>query len=156
MTDQRRHDNNHTGEILSGIQALTGFTDRELAEFSAQPRTGKILGRLAAISRITVSFEVTKASGCVIGHRPGDTYVFPRGGAMDLRNSSGHLCPFLMPPMTRIMWLIQERVWEGLDPLPLYAVGHCDDVGLDCGGWGRVVVEAQVTETNESNESGGV
>ena len=146
MTDQQGHEDRKTNELLAGVQLLTGFTDKEMVQFTAQPRTGKILGRLEAISRITVRFEVKEAEGCVVGHKPGDAYVFPRGGAMDLKASTSFLCPFMMPPMTRIMWLIQERVWEGLDPLPLYAVGHCDDVGLACGGWGRVVIEAGITE----------
>jgi len=75
--------------------------------------------------------------------------VFPNGGSMDTKNSSESLCPFLMPPMARIMWILQERVWEGLDPLPLYAVGQCDDVGLDCNGWGRVVIEARIMKATE-------
>ncbi|HCY86751.1 MAG TPA: hypothetical protein DHV36_16595 [Desulfobacteraceae bacterium] len=149
MTGQRGHGDRKKSELLTGIQALTGFTDEEMAEYIAQPRTGKILGKLEALSGLSVSFEVKMAKGCVVGHKPGDTYVFPGAGAMNLKDSSGHLCPFLMPPMTRIMWLIQERVWEGIEPLPLYAVGHCDDVGLDCGGWGRVVVEARIIESGQ-------
>jgi hypothetical protein len=63
---------------------------------------------------------------------------------MDTKKSAEKLCPFLMPPMTRLMWIIQERIWEGLDPKPLFFSGQCDDVGYDCGGYGRVVIEAQV------------
>jgi len=68
---------------------------------------------------------------------------------MDTKNSSPKLCPFLMPPMARIMWVVQERIWEDLDPLPLYPVGQCDDVGLDCNGWGRVVIEARIASPDE-------
>jgi hypothetical protein len=40
--------------------------------------------------------------------------------------------------------IIQERVWEGLVPQPLFFVGQCDDVGLDCNGLGRVIIEARI------------
>ncbi len=144
MNEQDMSHEEKMAVLKKGIQQLTGFDNREMAVFMAQPRTGKILSRMEAASRVSVLFEVSESKGCVAGHKPGDTYLFPKGGALDLAESTGHLCPFLMPPMTRIMWLVQERVWEGLDPLPLYAVGHCDDVGLDCDGWGRVVIKARI------------
>ena len=55
------------------------------------------------------------------------------------------ICPYLMPVMTRMMWLVQERLYEGLDPCPTFPVGGCDDVGLDCGGMGRVLIEAKIS-----------
>jgi hypothetical protein len=30
------------------------------------------------------------------------------------------ICPALMPVMTRMMWLIQERIYEGLEPRPTF------------------------------------
>ncbi|MCG8635123.1 MAG: hypothetical protein MI863_14920 [Desulfobacterales bacterium] len=139
-----------TNGITAMVSELTGFSDSEMARFMKQPRTRKILGRLEAIGRIAVIFEVSRSHGCVAGHKAGDFYLFPNGGAMDLKNSTPRLCPFLMPPMTRMMWILQERVWEGLDPLPLYAAGHCDDVGLDCNGWGRVIIEARIMTPEEA------
>jgi hypothetical protein len=46
--------------------------------------------------------------------------------------------------MTRLTWLIHERLWEGLDHVPLFQMGQCDDVGSDCGGWGRVLIQARI------------
>ena len=40
-----------------------------------------------------------------------------------------------------MMWLIMERIYEGLDPLPTLPFGHCYDVGLECGGMGKIRVE---------------
>ncbi len=136
--------------LMSMITQLTGFSDREMAQFMKQPRTQKILGRLDAIGQTAVIFEVKQSQGCVAGHKEGDYYLFPNGSVMDLKNSTPRLCPFLMPPMTRMMWILQERVWEGLDPLPLYATGQCDDVGLDCDGWGRVIIAARIMTPEEA------
>jgi len=132
-----------------GVQTIMGYSDNELEIFKNQPRTIKIVSRLSGLKEASVIFEVKKVHGCIAGHKKGDFFVFPNAGSMDLQNSSPQLCPFLMPPMTRIMWVLQERVWEDLDPLPLYASGQCDDVGLDCDGWGRVLVEARIMKPDE-------
>jgi len=137
-------------EMWQGVKAMMGFSDNELEVFKNQPRTKKILSRLEGLQEASVIFEVKKSHGCIAGHKQGDHYVFPNGGSMDMKSSSPLLCPFLMPPMARIMWILQERVWEGLDPLPLYAMGQCDDVGLDCNGWGRVVIEARILGRKEA------
>ena len=137
-------------EMWQGVKDLMGYSDKELEVFKKQPRTKKIVSRLEGLQQASVIFEVKKSHGCIAGHKQGDHYVFPNGGSMDLKNSTQSLCPFLMPPMARIMWILQERVWEGLDPLPLYAAGQCDDVGLDCNGWGRVVIEARLLDRAET------
>jgi hypothetical protein len=133
-------------EMWQGIKEIMGYSDKELEVFKNQPRTKKIIGRLEGLNKASVIFEVKKSHGCIAGHKQGDHYVFPNGGSMDMKSSSPSLCPFLMPPMARIMWILQERVWEGLHPLPLYATGQCDDVGLECNGWGRVVIEARILD----------
>ena len=139
--------------VWKDIQKIMGYSDKELNIFKNQPRTKKIVSRLGSMSKLTVIFEVKQSHGCLVGHKSGDFYVFPGGGPMDMKIGSQRLCPFLMPPMTRIMWILQERLWEGLDPLPLYATGHCDDVGLDCNGWGRVVIEARIEKPSELQSS---
>lgn len=140
---------NHEEEITSAIMQLTGYSGQEMAKFMKQPRTRKILRKLEVIGQTAVIFEVKHPKGCVVGHKEGDHYLFPNGNVMDLKNSTERLCPFLMPPMTRIMWVLQERVWEGLEPLPLFATGQCDDVGLNCDGWGRVVISARIMTPEE-------
>lgn len=136
-------------KVWRNIQKITNYSNKELEIFKNQPRTQKIIRRFADLHKASVIFEVKKSHGCVAGHQPGDFFIFIHGGSMDTRNSSPKLCPFLMPPMTRMMWIVQERVWENLDPLPLYMVGQCDDVGLDCNGWGRVVIEARIMKPAE-------
>jgi hypothetical protein len=50
-----------------------------------------------------------------------------------------------MPVMTRMMWLVMERIYEGVDPRPTFYFGDCDDVGLECGGLGKVRLETKVS-----------
>lgn len=140
---------NIPAEVWQYIQGTMDFTDDEMEIFKKQPRTNQIVGKLDTIMKVPVVFEVVDAHGCIAGHKKGDFYMFPSGGPMDTKNSSPILCPFLMPPMSRIMWILQERVWEGLPPLPLFSMGQCDDVGLKCNGWGKVVIEARIMDSTE-------
>lgn len=140
---------NIPAEVWQYFQNTMNYTDDEMKIFKEQPRTSQIISRLEALTKVPVVFEVVESHGCIVGHKEGDSYLFPNGGAMDTKNSSPILCPFLMPPMSRIMWILQERVWEGLSPLPLFATGQCDDVGLKCNGWGKVIVEAKIMDLTE-------
>jgi hypothetical protein len=54
------------------------------------------------------------------------------------------ICPFILPVMTRMMWLVMERIYEGADPRPTFYFGDCDDVGLECGGLGKVRLETKI------------
>ena len=150
MTQEEKPAQGPSNGIISQFMQLTGYSDREMAQLMKQPRTQKILERIEAIGQTAVIFEVKQSKGCVAGHKEGDYYLFPNGIVLDLKNSTQRLCPFLMPPMARMMWVLQERVWEGLDPLPLYATGQCDDVGLDCDGWGRVIIAARILTPEET------
>ncbi len=129
------------------IQELLGYSDEQFRDFLQSPRIQKVLSHLEDNARTSIVFEIVKAHGCLAGHKVGETFLFPTGGSMDTKNSAEKLCPFLMPPMTRLVWIIQERTWEGLDPMPLFYAGHCDDVGYDCNGIGRVVIEARIEKT---------
>jgi len=56
------------------------------------------------------------------------------------------VCPYIMPSMARLMAVIQERMYEGLDPQPFFYRAHCEDVGLKCGGWGQVLIEVKIAD----------
>lgn len=129
---------------LKQLQQIMGYSDQQMKGFLQTPRNQKILSRQGDIAQLNIVFEIVEAEGCIVGHKAGQKFIVAKGGVLDMRNSAPFLCPFLMPPITRLTWVIQERVWEGLDPQPLFAMGQCDDVGSDCGGWGRVVLKTSV------------
>ncbi len=129
------------------------YSDEQFQHFLQNPRNLKMLSRLETCTRTSIVLKIVKAHGCMAGHKVGEKFIFPTSGAMDTRNSAEKLCPFLMPPMTRLVWIVQERIWEGLEPMPLFHVGQCDDVGYNCGGLGRVIIEARI-EKREATSAG--
>ena len=56
-----------------------------------------------------------------------------------------------MPVMTQCVFGIQELWYAGVDPNTLtFRRGGCFDVGVQCGGWGHIVLEASVMEKDEA------
>ncbi len=141
------NDNQVEESIWEAIQQRLDLTDDELEFLKTKPFAHKML-RTKTINDIlqtNIIFEVVKARNCNIGHKVGDKFFFNGEGYMLAHKCPEKICPYIMPVMTRMMWLVQERLYEGLDPRPTFYIGDCDDVGLDCGGLGKIVVETKIT-----------
>ncbi len=126
------------------IQTHLGYTDEELEQFKNNARNKKIFNKQEELLNKTVVFEVVESHGCNVNHKVGDQFLFSAVGFMLAHKCPKNICPYIMPPMIRMMAVIQERIYEGLDPKPLFSRGQCDDVGIDCGGWGRVIIEPRI------------
>jgi uncharacterized repeat protein (TIGR04076 family) len=128
------------------VQERLGYSDDELEQFRKNPRNQKIMEKSGDLLSKTVIFEVVESSGCNIEHKKGDQFIFSAEGYMLAHKCPKKICPYIMPAMSRLMWVIQERIYEGLDPRPYFYMGQCEDVGLECGGWGRVLIEAKIVD----------
>jgi uncharacterized repeat protein (TIGR04076 family) len=133
-------------EIWQAMQLHLGYSDEELETFKNDPRNQKIMARVPDLMSKTVIFEVVQSHGCNVGHKMGDQFPFAAVGYMLAHKGPKKVCPYLVSAMARLLWVIQERIYEGLDPRPVFHRGHCEDVGIDCGGWGRVVIEAKIVD----------
>lgn len=132
--------------VFSFMQKRLGYTDDELTQFKKMPRNLKILEKAGELVNKTVIFEVVQSRGCNIEHKIGDQFIFSAEGYMLAHKCPKKICPYIMPAMSRLMWVIQERIYESLEPKPYFYRAHCEDVGIDCGGWGRVVIEAKIVD----------
>lgn len=133
--------------IYQAVQQRVGYTDDEMKLFKKHPYSQKILQTKAItdVLRTNIIFEVVEAHNCNVEHKVGDKFYFNAEGYMITNKCPEKICPALMPFMSRMMWLIQERIYEGLDPKPTFPFGHCDDVGIRCGGMGQVLLKTTYT-----------
>ena len=99
------------------------------------------------IVNTNIVFEVVEARVCNAGHKVREKIYFNAERGMLAHKGLEYICPFLMSVMTRTIHIVQDRIWEGLDdPLPSVVWrGSCDDIGVECGGVGRVILEAKIT-----------
>jgi len=132
--------------VFKAVQERLGYTDEELEIFKTRSFSHKILRTrtIQDLLRTNVIFEVVESHACNIGHKVGDKFFFNAEGYMLAHKCPEKICPFIMPVMTRMMWLVQERLYEGVDPRPTFYFGDCDDVGLKCGGMGKVRLETKI------------
>jgi uncharacterized repeat protein (TIGR04076 family) len=128
------------------MQHRLGYTDQEMELFKNNPRNQKVMKAGPALVNKTIVVEVVESQGCNIEHKVGDKFYLGAEGFLLAHKCPKRICPFLMGTFARFTWAVQERVYEGLEPTPSFNFGHCEDVGLNCGGWGRVVVEAKVVD----------
>ena len=148
-------DNNPIDEnVWRFMQQRLGYTEAELQKFKNDPRNRKVMEASAELLGKTVVFEVVESHGCNIEHKVGDRFYFSAEGYMLAHKGPKKVCPYILPAMSRLMWIIQERIYEGLDPHPMFHRAQCEDVGIECGGWGRIVIEPKIVDRKEL-ESGG-
>ena len=133
--------------IFQAVKERVGYTDEQLHIFKSHAFPHKILQNKAIedVLRTNVVFEVVESRNCNIQHKVGDKFYFNAEGYMITHKCPDKICPFIMPVMTRMMWLVMERCYEGLDPRPTFYFGDCDDVGVECGGMGKIRIETKIT-----------
>lgn len=131
-------------DIWKFMQKHLGYNDEQLEKFISNPRNLKVFEKWNDLLNKTIIFEVVESHGCNIEHKIGDQFLFSATGYMLAHKCPKKICPFIMPTMARMMAIIQERIYEGIDPMPLFYRGQCEDVGIDCGGWGRVIIEPKI------------
>ena len=138
-------------QVWSFMPKQLGYTDEELETFRADPRHSDVLRTGPAMAQKTIVFEVVRSKGCNAQHKVGDRFYFTGDGLMLTRMNPKRVCAFLMPNMTTTIFTIGEMMYAGVDPNEMrFCRSGCFDVGLDCGGWGNVVLEAKVLDREKA------
>jgi hypothetical protein len=67
--------------------------------------------------------------------------------------SPSKVCGFVLPVMGQMLYAIHELWYAGMDPNRMcFKRGGCFDVGVQCGGWGNIVIEARVMDREEAKK----
>jgi uncharacterized repeat protein (TIGR04076 family) len=135
------------------IQQHLGYDDEEMALFRADPRNAKVLAAAPEMRRKTIVFEVVKSQGCNSQHQVGTRFFFTGDGNLITSMAPKRVCAFALPVMTQIIFTMQDLWYAGVDPNEAcFRRASCFDVGVRCGGWGNVVVEAKVMDREEAKK----
>jgi uncharacterized repeat protein (TIGR04076 family) len=135
------------------IQQHLGYDDEEMALFRADPRNAKVLAAAPEMRRKTIVFEVVKSQGCNSQHQVGTRFFFTGDGNLITSMAPKRICAFALPVMTQIIFTMQDLWYAGVDPNEAcFRRASCFDVGVRCGGWGNVVVEAKVMDREEAKK----
>lgn len=140
-------------EVWAMMKDHLGYTDEELAIFKKEPRNKRVMTLAPDMRNKTIVFEVVESHGCNSQHGVGTRFFFTGDGNLISKMAPPRVCAYALPIMSQAVFGIQELWYAGVDPNELcFKRGGCFDVGIRCGGWGRIVLESRVMDRQKAME----
>ena len=134
-------------DVWNFYQKHLGYTDDEMKKFRENPRNADVISKAPALMNKTIVIEVVDSHGCNSQHTVGDKFYFDGSGNLLTKLCPKRICFGALNAMPPLISMAHELFYAGIDPneMRFKRVG-CFDVGVHCGGWGRVVMELKVEE----------
>ena len=132
-------------EIWRRFQKHMGYTDEEMKAFRSDPQKVKMVTGTPEFAKCQVIAEVIESHGCHARHKVGDRFVMTAGGQLIVEECPKRICIFALGPVFHTMPGIYERLISKSDPdFERFNIVQCTDVGLDKGGWGKILMKVYV------------
>jgi uncharacterized repeat protein (TIGR04076 family) len=126
------------------------YSDEELEKFREDPRNEAVLKAAQKLQKSVIVLEVVQAHGCNSGHRVGDRFYFDGAGNLLTELSPSRVCGYSLNAALMMVFTANEMIYAGADPNEMrFRRSSCFDVGLECGGWGRIVLELSVHDRDQ-------
>jgi uncharacterized repeat protein (TIGR04076 family) len=128
-------------------QKHLGYSGEEMKTFREDPRNEDILEKGAALRGKLITLEVVESHGCNSRHKVGDKFYFDGVGNLLTERGPQKICAYSLNSALMMIFAANEMMYAGVDPNEMrFKRSSCFDVGLQCGGWGRVVLELKVED----------
>lgn len=129
------------------IQKRLGYTDEEMEEFKKNPRNTEVLSKGETLAKIRFRISVVDAHGCNSRHEKGDVFYLDGHGNLLKASNPDKICIFALSSLSTLVFTAHELIYAGKDPNQMrFNRVNCADVGLNCGGWGRIVLQLDMEE----------
>lgn len=133
--------------VLKIMQKRLRYTDEEAQQFKNDPRNADVLAKTAELRSKLIILEVVESHGCNSGYKIGDRFYFDGAGNLLTKKCPEKVCGYSLNAALMMVFAANEMIFAGVDPNEMrFKRASCFDVGLDCGGWGRVVLELRVED----------
>ena len=139
-------------DMKKNIKERLDYNDEELKLFLDNPKNIEILTKSLPLLNKTIVIEVIQSKGCNSQHKKGDKIYFDGSGNLLTKLSPKKICIYALSVLDSLINPALELMYVGANPneMRFKRVG-CTDIGLECGGWGRIVMELKVIERNKVN-----
>jgi len=132
-------------EIWNRFQQHMGYTDEEMRIFRSDPMKVRMVTETPEFVKCRVIAEVIESHGCHAHHKVGDRFVMTAGGQLITEACPKRMCMFALGPVSHQLSAIYERLISKSDPeFKQFNIVQCADVGLDKGGWGKILMKVYV------------
>lgn len=136
--------------LLKIIQKRFNYNDNEIKEFNDNPRNEELLSLQKELSNKIIVLEVVKSKGCNSQHKIGDKIYFDAVGNILTDLCPKKICSYSLNSALMMVYTANEMLYAGIDPKEMrFKRSSCFDVGIDCGGWGNIVLELSVIDKDE-------
>ena len=137
--------------VWEAMQAHLGYTDEEMKAFRENSRNEDVLLKGAVLLNKTIVIEVVASHGCNSQHKVGDKFYFDGAGNLLTKRCPKKICIYALNAATGMIFAANELLYAGVDPNEMrFKRAGCFDVGVQCGGWGRIVLELSVQDRKEA------
>jgi len=137
------------GKIWKLFQSHMEYTDQEMEVFQSDPLKVKVVTETPEFVTCRVIAEVIESHGCHSKHRVGDRFVMTAGGQLIADECPKGMCVSAVAEISKVLPAIYERLINKTDPqFERVDIIHCPDVGLDKGGWGKILMKVYVEKAS--------
>jgi uncharacterized repeat protein (TIGR04076 family) len=128
-----------------------GYTDEEMKVFQKNPRNEDVLSKAPALLDKVIVLEVVASHGCNSQHKVGEKIYFDGAGNLLTKRCPRKICIYALNAATSMIFASNELFFAGVDPNDMrFKRAACFDVGVQCGGWGRIVLELSVQDRKDA------
>ena len=129
------------------VKKRLGYTNEEMTIFRNNPSNENVLNKAPEIQKKTIVAEIVESHGCNSQHAVGDKFYFDGAGNLLTKLSPSKICVYALNAISMQVFTAGELILAGVDPNKMrFKRASCFDVGLECGGWGRIAIEISVEE----------
>lgn len=134
-------------EIWDAVQKHFGYSDEEMGVFMSDPRNVDVLKKTPEFQSKTIVAEIVESHGCNSQHKVGDKFYLDGAGNLISSLCPKRMCIYAVGALQGAVFAMGELLMAGVDPNEMrFKRTGCFDVGLQCGGWGRVVMEVRAED----------
>jgi uncharacterized repeat protein (TIGR04076 family) len=132
------------------MQKHLGYTDEEMKKFKEDPRNEDVLSQSSALMNKTIVVTVVDSHGCNSQHKAGDKFYFDGSGNLLTKLCPSRICIYALNSIAGLIFALNELFYAGVNPNEMrFKRAGCFDVGVNCGGWGHIVMELSVEDRNK-------
>ena len=114
----------------------------EAEAFKKTKRNEAIISKAEELANLRFKATIVEAHGCNSRHKEGDSFYLDGHGNLIGEANPPRMCVFAVGSLTTLMFTAHEMIYAGIDPNEMkFNRVQCTDVGVECGGWGKVVME---------------
>ena len=131
--------------VLQKIQKRLGYNKEEFELFKSNPRNIELIARYKELSKNNIVLKVVESKGCNSNHKVGDKFYFDYAGNIITDLCPSKICGYSLNSALMMVFAANEMIFAGVDPNNIrFKRASCFDVGIECGGWGRIVLELKM------------